>query len=113
MAIAAVFLRERVPGIDEPEVELVSRTAVGVAFGMLHAYLRADGAHRPFIEQELVYVLSSWLYCRYPRPQDEAWSDPEYPIQPSRLPADTIPMNPPVVPALSGKARSVSAPVTA
>lgn len=105
VGIAAVLLRERVPGIDEPEVELVSRTAVGIAFGMLHAYLRADDARRPFIQQELVYVLSSWLYCRYPRPEDEAWSNPDFPIQPSRLPAETVPMNPPVEPALSGRAR--------
>jgi AcrR family transcriptional regulator len=106
VAIAAHLVRERVPDIDEPEVELVSRTAVGIAFGMLHAYLSADDLRRPFIQQELVYVLSSWLYCRYPRPEDEAWSDPDYPIQPSRLPAHTVPMVPPVVPALSGKERS-------
>ena len=86
-------------------MRLVSRTAVGIAFGMLHAYLHSNDLHRPSIQQELVYVLSSWLYCRYPRPSDEAWSDPNYPIQPSRLPADTVPMNPPTIPALSGNPR--------
>ena len=105
VGITATFLRERVPGIEDPEVELVSRTAVGIAFGMLHAYLHSNDLHRPSIQQELVYVLSSWLYCRYPRPSDEAWSDPNYPIQPSRLPADTVPMNPPTIPALSGNPR--------
>lgn len=105
VAIAAALLRERIPDIDDAEVELVSRTAVGIALGMLHAYLNADAERRAFIQQELVYVLSSWLYSRYPRKEDEAWSDPAYPIQPSRLPAETVPMDPPVFPALSGRQR--------
>jgi AcrR family transcriptional regulator len=105
VAIAVTLLRERVPGIDDAEVELVSRTAVGIALGMLHAYLHAGADRRRYIEQELVYVLSSWLYSRYPRKEDEAWSDPAYPIQPSRLPAETVPMDPPVFPALSGRQR--------
>ena len=100
-AMAAQLLRQRVPGIPNAEVELVSRTAVGIAMGMLHAYLQGTPAERPYIQQELVYVLSSWLYSRYPRAEDEAWRDPDYPIQPSRMPVDTIPMIPPAYPALA------------
>jgi len=108
VAVAAMLLRKRVPGIPDPEVELVSRTAVGIAMGMLHAYLQASSAHRPYIQQELVYVLSSWLYSRYPRAEDDAWSDPNYPIQPSRMPVDTIPMIPPAYPAMAPHARPVA-----
>ncbi|MEI7546907.1 MAG: TetR/AcrR family transcriptional regulator [Actinomycetota bacterium] len=101
VAVAAMLLRERIPGIPDQEVELVSRTSVGIAMGMLHAYLGASVEQRPYIQQELVYVLSSWLYSRYPRAEDDAWHDPDYPIQPSRLPASTVPMVPPAYPALS------------
>jgi len=101
VAVASTLLRVRVPGIPEVEVELVSRTAIRIAMGMLHAYVQAAPERRPYIQQELVYVLSSWLYSRYPRAEDEAWRDPNYPIQPSRMPVDTIPMIPPAYPALA------------
>ncbi|MDO8391585.1 MAG: TetR/AcrR family transcriptional regulator [Actinomycetota bacterium] len=107
VAVAVTLLRKRVPGIPDAEVELVSRTAVGIAMGMLHAYLQGSPAHRPHIQQELVYVLSAWLYSRYPRANDAAWSDPQYPIQPSRMPVDTIPMVPPAYPALAPNANPV------
>lgn len=101
-------LRKRVPDIDHHELELVSRTAVGITLGMLHAYVKADPEHRPFIRQELVYVLSAWLYSRYPRSNDAAWSDPNYPIRPSRRPVGTgqIPL---VYPALSGRVDGATA----
>lgn len=101
VGVAAILLRTRVPGIPEYEVDLVSNTAVGIALGMLRAYSASPPASRPAVQQELVYVLSSWLYCRYPRPEDEAWGNPDYPIQPARLPAVTVPMVPPVYPALA------------
>jgi AcrR family transcriptional regulator len=100
VTVASALLRKRVPDVPDNEVALVANTAVGIALGMLHAYLGASARHRPEVQQELVYVLSSWLYSRYPRAEDEAWSDPLYPVQPSRMPVDTIPMDP-VYPALS------------
>ena len=104
----AFVLRKRVPEISDGELELVSRTAVGITLGMLHAYVKASDAHRPVIRQELVYVLSAWLYSRYPRPHEAAWTDPDYPIRPSRRPLSSarIPL---VYPALSGQVDGATA----
>ena len=73
-----------------------------------HAYVNEPIEHRPVIRQELVYVISAYLYSRYPRANDVAWSDPDYPIQPSRRPLSTSPI-PLVHPALSGKVPAASA----
>lgn len=100
-------LRKRVPDIDDAELQLVSHTAAGITLGMLHAYVKEDPKHRPAVQQELVYVLSAWLNSRYPRPNDVAWTDPNYPIQPSRLPLSSSPI-PMVYPALSGRARAAT-----
>lgn len=89
VAAARHVLLERVPGVPEPEVELVSRTGIGILLGMLHAYTKADDGERPFIEQELVYVLVSWLHARYPGVDDPVWSDPHpvtLPARPSNRP---------------------------
>lgn len=99
--LTSTLLRRRVPNIDEAETELVARTAVGIALGMLHAYLKATSEHRPLIRQELVYVLSAWLYSRYPNNDDPVWNDRTYPVQPSRRPAEVRVMGP-VHPALAG-----------
>ncbi|HNJ96538.1 MAG TPA: TetR/AcrR family transcriptional regulator [Ilumatobacteraceae bacterium] len=108
VATVAGALRKRVPDITDAELDLVSRTTVGITLGMLHAYVNEPIEHRPVIRQELVYVISAYLYSRYPRANDVAWSDPDYPIQPSRRPLSTSPI-PLVHPALSGKVPAASA----
>lgn len=77
------LVADRVPGISEEEVDFVARTAVGITLGMLHGYI-APGAHKDLIEQEIVYVLSAWLYARYPPPNDFSWREPRRAVRPVR-----------------------------
>ena len=94
-------VRERVVDVPDDEVELVAATAVGITLGMLREYVRADAA-KPLIREELAYVLSAWLYCRYPSTTDSVWTDPEAQIQPSRPPnGSMVRENTPIHPALS------------
>ncbi len=83
IAFTTELVRDRVPGIPDEEVEVVSRTAVGLTLGLLNGYSTA-GLARPLIEQELVYVLSAYLYARYPPPNDFTWSIPERAVRPAR-----------------------------
>lgn len=76
-------LTERVPNITFPEIEVVSRTLVGLILGMFSAYV-SGGERRPYILQELVYVLSAYLYSRFPPPGDDAWTSDGRPVQPAR-----------------------------
>ena len=80
---ATILVRDRVPGIPPAEAEVVARTAVGITLGMLNGYT-TSGSARPLIQQELVYVLSAYLYARFPPPEDFTWTIPERAIQPSR-----------------------------
>lgn len=80
---ARMLVADRVPGISEEEIDFVSRTSVRLTLGMLHGYI-APGAHKELIEQELVYVLSGWLYARYPPPNDFSWREPRRAVRPVR-----------------------------
>ena len=91
---------DRVPGIPAAEVDVVARTTVGITMGMLHDYTRA-GAGKALLRQELVFVLSAWLYARYPSSDDQVWGNPEWPLQPSRLPRPGYVDSAPVWPALA------------
>lgn len=93
-------IRDRVPAVPDAEVELVARTLVGITLGMLHGYTGA-GAHNAMLRQELVYVLSAWLYARYPSNGDPVWNNPSWPIQPSRRPRPGYSESAPVWPALA------------
>ncbi|MFZ4719478.1 MAG: TetR/AcrR family transcriptional regulator [Ilumatobacteraceae bacterium] len=81
---ASALVCDRVPGIPDHEVELCARTAVGITLGMLNGYNEVQPQYRPFIEQELVYVLSAYLYSRFPPPNDFTWTTPDRAVQPSR-----------------------------
>lgn len=74
---------DRVPGVPALEAEVVARTAVGITLGMLNGYSDA-GPARPLIKQELVYVLSAYLYARFPPSDDFTWTTPDRAVQPSR-----------------------------
>lgn len=91
---------DRVPDIPDEEVVFVATTAVSITLGMLHAYTRV-GEGRVLLRQELVYVLSAWLYARYPSSEDEVWANSEWPLQPSRLPRRGFMESSPVWPAMS------------
>ena len=67
---------------------------------MLHDYTRA-GDSKPLLRQELVYVLAAWLYARYPSADDQVWSNPSFPLQPSRRPRGGFLDSGPVWPALA------------
>lgn len=81
---ATALVRDRVPGVPEHETEIVARTAVGITLGMLNGYNQVTAEFRPYIEQELVYVLSAYLYARFPPPDDFTWTAPDRAVQPSR-----------------------------
>ena len=81
---ATALVRDRVPGVPDPEVEISARTAVGITLGMLNGYNEVQAEFRPYLEQELVYVLSAYLYARFPPPDDFTWTSPERAVQPSR-----------------------------
>ncbi len=82
--LATALVRDRVPGVPDPEVEISARTAVGITLGMLNGYNQVQAEFRPYLEQELVYVLSAYLYARFPPPDDFTWTSPERAVQPSR-----------------------------
>lgn len=98
--ITRKVVRERVPDVPADEVELVAEVAVGVMLGMLSTYMRATDT-RPLVRQELIYVLSAWLYARYPSRNDAVWQRADMPIQPSRLPRSASNDPYPTWPALS------------
>jgi AcrR family transcriptional regulator len=79
----SLLVKERVPGISEPETVIVARTAVGIMLGMLSGYSTA-GDERPFIQQELVYVLGAYMFSRFPPPDHDVWTQPTHTIQPAR-----------------------------
>jgi AcrR family transcriptional regulator len=81
---AAGLVKDRVPGIPEAEMLIVARTAVGITLGMLNGYNATVPEFRPYLEQELVYVLSAYLYSRFPPPNDHSWTEPNRAVQPSR-----------------------------
>lgn len=98
--MVSAVVRDRVPDVPEAEVLVVARTIVGITLGMLHDYTRA-GDHKPLLRQELVYVLAAWLYARYPSSGDRVWSDPSFPLRPSRKPRQGFTESGPVWPALA------------
>lgn len=83
VSFVTLLVRDRVPGISEPETVIVARTVVGIMLGMLSGYSQA-GEERPFIEQELVYVLGAYMFARFPPPDHNVWTQPSYTIQPAR-----------------------------
>lgn len=78
-------VRARVVDVPDIEVEIVANTAVGIALGMLREYVAHDEL-RPILRDELVFVLSAWLYCRYPSSDDPVWHGGGDWVQPSRMP---------------------------
>lgn len=98
--MVSAVVRDRVPDVPEAEAQMVARTTVGITLGMLHDYTRA-GDSKPLLRQELVFVLAAWLYARYPSPDDQAWSNPKWPLQPSRKPRRGFTESGPVWPALA------------
>ena len=90
----------RVPDVPAEEVQLVASTAISITLGMLHDYTRA-GARKVLLRQELVFVVSAWLYARYPSSDDQVWGNPEWPVQPSRRPRPGYSDSSPVWPALA------------
>lgn len=103
--LVTAVVANRVPEIPAPEAALVARTTVGITLGMLNDYTHI-GDHQAVVRQELVYVLSAWLYARYPNSDDQVWSNPEWPLQPSRMPrtgfADSAPVWPGLAPNQPG-----------
>lgn len=93
-------IRDRVPDVPDAEVEVVARTTVGITLGMLHDYTKL-GDRKPFLRQELIYVLSAWLVSRYPSNDSPVWDDPTYAVQPSRRPRAGYHETGPVWPALA------------
>ncbi len=98
--MAGYVVAERVPDVPEDEAQLVASTAISITLGMLHDYTRA-GERKVLIRQELVFVVSAWLYARYPSSDDQVWGNPEWPLQPSRLPSPGYVESSPVWPALA------------
>ena len=98
VGISAYLVEYAVPGVPSAEVAIVSRTAMSIVLGILRSYLSA-GDDKPYVRQELIYVLTSWLYCRFPPAEDRAWSDPAFPIRPSAPSSDATATRTPVYPA--------------
>ncbi|MDO8364720.1 MAG: TetR/AcrR family transcriptional regulator [Actinomycetota bacterium] len=111
MQLVGEVVVDRVPGVPEAEVAIVSRTLVGIALGMLRDYTRI-GDDKALLRQELVFVLSSWLYARYPSPDDPVWNQPQWLLQPSRPPRGGFVESGQVWPALapSDPARAAGTP---
>lgn len=100
LSLVSAVIVDRIPDVPEHEVSLVAHTTVGIALGMLHQYPRA-GEHKGVLRQELVFVLSAWLYARYPPADDPVWSNPQAMLQPSRVPRDGFVESTPVWPAFA------------
>ncbi len=82
--VASALVKNRVPGIPDIENMIVARTMVGITLGMLNGYNATEPEFRPHIEQELVYVLGSYLFSRFPPSDDIAWTLSDRVVQPSR-----------------------------
>lgn len=82
--LAAELVRDRVPGITEPEVDVVARTTIGIVLGLLHLYSNATEVDKPLVRQEMVYVVSAYLYARFPPPNDFSWRVAERAVRPAR-----------------------------
>ena len=98
IAISAYLVEYSVPTLPPAEIALVARASMAIVLGMLRDYLSA-GDDKPFVRQELIYVLTAWLYCRFPPTEDRAWSDPAFPIRPSAPSSDVTATRTPVYPA--------------
>ena len=98
--LVGYVIADRVPDVPDDEAHLVASTAVSITLGMLHDYTRA-GDRKVLIRQELVYVVSAWLYARYPSSDDPVWGNPGWPLQPSRLPRPGYVESSPVWPAFA------------
>jgi len=100
--LSTAVASDRVPGIPVAEAELVARTTIGIVLGMLNDYTRM-GDQRAVVRMELIYVLTAWLYARYPDGDNQIWDHPEWPLQPSRKPcsgsADVAPVWPALAPS--------------
>lgn len=102
VGLVGTVVADRVPDVPPAEAALVARTAVGITLGMLHDYTHdTDADRKAKVRQELVYVLSAWLSARYPSSNDPAWTDPQWPVQPSRKPRAGYVESGPVWPALA------------
>ena len=76
-------IEDRVPGIPPAEMELAARYCVTLTLGMLLS-LCEEGKDNQFEEQEMVFIVSAYLYARFPPTNDFAWHVQERAIQPSR-----------------------------
>jgi AcrR family transcriptional regulator len=86
IALASGILAERVDTETERGRQMVATTCVTIAVGMLQLYARVPDPDDKSIIDELIYVLSCYLYSRYPAVDDHVWSNPSYALQP-RCPA--------------------------
>jgi AcrR family transcriptional regulator len=80
--ITSHLLEFSVPDLPRAEIDLVAQSGVAIVLGMLRGYVDA-GDSRPFVRQELIYILTSWMYCRFPPAGDRVWTDHDFPIRPS------------------------------
>ncbi len=84
--VSRLVVLGRVPDAPEAEIALVAEMAVSLTLGILMRFISASDELKPLLQQELVYVLSAWLFCRYPSPNLSIWDDPEASVQPARRP---------------------------
>jgi AcrR family transcriptional regulator len=98
--LAAAIVAERVPTIKPDERELVATTCVRISLTLLDEHVRR-GPDDDTMRIELHYLLSAYLYARYPSHEDSVWTNSAHPIQPARLPRRTIQIPAVVFPALA------------
>lgn len=92
----------RVPEAGREELALVGLMLVDVVVGSMASALdESDPVARANIEHELAYLVSAYLYGRYPSVIDKVWDDPTHPIRPAHSAvsnADTKATISPVIP---------------
>lgn len=74
---------DRVPGMAAPEAELVARHSANLVLGMLGAYC-LQGGDRSRDEQEMTFMMSAYMYARFPPVNDFTWHLPDRAIRPAR-----------------------------
>jgi AcrR family transcriptional regulator len=87
--LVKAMVAARVADVTDLESELVATALIEVLVGMLSSATLETGPASAFVEEELVYLITAYLYARYPAADDNVWNDPRHPVQPAR-PARTL-----------------------
>jgi AcrR family transcriptional regulator len=105
IALVAGMIEQRVDGTTHQERHLVATIVIQIVVAVLDLSLTRDSPSETDIESELAYLMSAYLYARYPSIDENVAPISPYPIRPARLPlGPAMPISDirPVLPTMPG-----------